>query len=270
MPSKLSRPVDLKRFPAWYQEQLASERRDLGSSFFFDGTAHFETKNNVVSDPRAVDGRVGSLSLWWNPVTIANQQFLISFANPAVLEISQETSGKLTLFGFGDPFAVAFAVGMNNNFSVDGGWKHVLMSWDNQLADPTFHLYLDDEENLGGTTANDVDIAYRTGDRMRIGRGGSDASRFQGHIAELWIDVTTQIDFSVEANRRQFISADGRRADLGPYGTKPLGAKPYVYHKAGRDDFEKGRGAMPDLTVPVGPGTVTNHVGQVIRAKGNM
>lgn len=251
------------------------ERRDHGMSVFFDGNTHAESQINVLSDPRAVDGRVGSISMWWNPITFSLQQFLLDFHFPPVLEISQESTGKLTLFGFKPAGGVSFAIGMDDAATLDGTWKHVLYSWDNQAVSPTFHVYLNDVENKGGVTVNDEDTGYANGDYMRIGSTGSDASRFQGRIAELWIDVTTQLDFSVEANRRKFISADGRHVPLGVNGLKPLGLKPYVYSTAyyggGVAGFLKGRGAMPDLDRDVGGSSdLTPHIGQVIRAKGEL
>ena len=51
---------------------------------------------------------------------------------------------------------------------------------------------------------------------------------FDGCINRVWIDQRT-VDFSVEANRRKFVSASGQRVDYGTDGSKPFGTQPKIF-----------------------------------------
>jgi hypothetical protein len=61
------------------------------------------------------------------------------------------------------------------------------------------------------------------------GAAGNASAKWNGDMAELYLDFDNRTDFSVEANRRKFFGADGKPVDLGDDGSTPSGASPCVY-----------------------------------------
>ena len=80
---------------------------------------------------------------------------------------------------------------------------------------------------------------------------------FTGDIADVYIAPGQFIDFSVEANRRKFISADGKPVDLGSNCSTPTGTAPAVCFSGNASSFgtNKGTGGAFTLT-----GTLTDAV----------
>jgi len=55
------------------------------------------------------------------------------------------------------------------------------------------------------------------------------ALKSNGAISEFYFAPNQYLDLSVEANRRKFITADGKPADLGADGSTPTGTAPAIY-----------------------------------------
>lgn len=92
-----------------------------------------------------------------------------------------------------------------------GGWYNVLFSFD--LADTgKRHLYIADASDLATvSTYTDDSIDFTVAD-WGIGALPSGGNKFDGAISEPWLAPGYYIDFSVEANRREFITAAGAPA----------------------------------------------------------
>jgi hypothetical protein len=73
---------------------------------------------------------------------------------------------------------------------------------------------------------------------------------YEGDAADLWIAPGQFIDFSVEANRRKFIDADGKPVSLGADGSTPTGTAPAVFFSGDSSSFatNKGTGGAFTLT----------------------
>ncbi|MEK9894933.1 MAG: hypothetical protein VW518_00720 [Burkholderiaceae bacterium] len=100
-------------------------------------------------------------------------------------------------------------------------WIHVLASWD--LATTTTHLYISDVSNKTENTVTDDTIAYTNSN-------GSDMALPPCGLADVYWAPGQYLDFSVEANRRKFISASGHPVPLGPTGALPTGSVPILYN----------------------------------------
>ena len=266
MPGQLSRPIDMERYPAWYMEQLASDRRVEGSSLRLDGSTYIQSA--VAESPSFLDGRLGSLSLWWNPLLADTQQMVFDSLTRG-LRVIQEADNTVTVAGLRADGGVAVSIASSAPITIDGKWKHLLSSFDNQLAAPTEHLYINDADLKGAVVNNDDDIAYSSMDQLRVGNDAGATLPYDGWTAEIWGDVTVQIDFSDVNRRRQFVSSQRGRVDLGKHGTRPLAAKPSLYYQGGRETFTLGRGIMGNLK-EAPAGEILTRQGQIIKAGGSL
>lgn len=68
-----------------------------------------------------------------------------------------------------------------------------------------------------------------------------------GCLGPYWLDLGRFTDFSVEANRRKFISAVGRPVGLGIYGETPFGLRPDIYMDNPFGELSLNRGSGNDM-----------------------
>lgn len=121
-------------------------------------------------------------------------------------------------------------------------WLHVLASWDRNGAPGSAkeHLYVNDvNEKVVTIIGTDTADLWSTFTDWALG-GATDVSPltdlWNGCMAEFYLAVNQFLDFSVAANRRKFIQANGNPADLGPNGARPTGTAPTMYHTLKRGD----------------------------------
>jgi hypothetical protein len=118
------------------------------------------------------------------------------------------------------------------NFLNTGSWHNILFSID--ISTSTARLYIDDVNRIGTPSFIAGDpigwSALGVTNRWRMGAEHGGANKCDGGIAELWLSHDTYIDFSQEANRRKFITAEGNPVDLGLNGEHPLGSAQLLYH----------------------------------------
>jgi hypothetical protein len=135
-------------------------------------------------------------------------------------------------------------------------WRNFLASWD--MADTAKrHIYLDDSSDLNITTyTNDV-LDYTCAD-WAVGANPGANFKFNGPLAEIYFAPGQYLDFSVEANRRKFISSSGKPVNLGSDGSKPAGIAPIVYQHLDDGEavanFATNRGTGGDFSIT---GTLT-------------
>lgn len=121
-----------------------------------------------------------------------------------------------------------------NPSPIDHDWQHLLVSHDEGAA--RFQVYLNDvlqtlSSAYGGPdAASAVHQSFNVGGRVSGTSGWIAGAFWHGEMAELWVDYTTAIDFSVTANRRLFIDASLDPADVGTSGETPLGTPPQAYY----------------------------------------
>lgn len=132
------------------------------------------------------------------------------------------------------------------------GWMHVLASWDVSSGVNDVQLYLDDAEaadNLTKNSNNDIDYT----DTTHQFRGITGNDGFE--IAEFYYNNAEYLDITLEANRRKFITADGKPVNLGNNGSLPTGSAPIVYLSLQSNtvnDFVENNGYGGDFAVSAG------------------
>lgn len=134
-------------------------------------------------------------------------------------------------------------------YTTSDGWLNILISWD-CLNDTEGQLYVNDVDDYNATTS-DLDndpLCYDQITNWAVGASQSGTLKFNGDIAFLWVDFTTAIDFSIEANRRLFFDASGFPVPLGSSGQIPTGTSPILYFN-GDTNFETNKGTGSGFTL---------------------
>jgi hypothetical protein len=110
----------------------------------------------------------------------------------------------------------------------DTNWHHVLYSFD-LTNSSNRSIYLDGvaESPTWGTYSNAAIDFTRTS--YSFGAFGGGTGKFNGDIADFWLDEATYMDLSAAANRALFRDGNGYPVDLGSTGNKPTGSVPDVF-----------------------------------------
>lgn len=134
----------------------------------------------------------------------------------------------------------------------DTNWHHVLFSFD-MASTSNRHIYLDDSAaSVTWSTYDNETIVFATDGANAINQYAYAARlnqadvKFQGTLSEIWFNPTTYIDFSVEANRRKFITSGGIPEEVGTDGSTPTGTAPIDYLPDGQT--QAGTGAAYAVT----------------------
>jgi hypothetical protein len=197
----------------------------------FDGSNDYlyEPSFAALSDTKAVTG-----SFWFrrNGASGVSEDFfrMNAAANSLVFRTRLSTTGLVAVEGRDS--TPQDNVTIRSSAITDSDWHHALFSFDLSYSSATgAHLYIDDVSDLASMPDfinSNVDLS--TVVAGAVGASGSTGTqKFNGDMADLWVDFGTYMDFSVEANRRKFISDKGLPMYLGQDGSLPTGASPEIF-----------------------------------------
>jgi hypothetical protein len=102
-------------------------------------------------------------------------------------------------------------------------------------------MYIDDVRVATTPGTFDDDVFDIIGQDVRVMPTGP--PQYIGDIADIWVDVGSYLDLSVEANRRKFISASGHPVFLGNAGEIPTGAPPDIFLNGDATTWQFNKGA---------------------------
>ena len=128
-------------------------------------------------------------------------------------------------------------------------WHHVLFSFDQSSA-ALRHLYIDDVDDLATVVTYDTgpsSLDFQQSDHY-IGCVDDTSFFLDADIAEVWIDFNRYVDFSVESNRRKFVTADLKAVNLGANGETPFGSSPFMYFANPYTSFQTNLGTGGGFT----------------------
>lgn len=118
-------------------------------------------------------------------------------------------------------------------------------------------IYVNDTDVTGGATwftytNSTMNFANATSPNVQVG-ASIGAQKWDGGMAEVWFAPGQYLDFSVQANRRLFISGTGKPVPLGSSGILPTGTKPLSYNHFGNEPpshfaFNTGTGGAYTVT----------------------
>lgn len=162
---------------------------------------------------------VGILSFWIRRDSAGAQTVMTVDSAPGPRILIDFTAADKLHNTLGDT-AISAAVDGNytNTHSNSADWKHVLMSWD--VSASIAHCYVND-------VSDPFTGAFDTGDSIpwTLGTWLLNVT----NLAEFYLNDDVYMDLSVEANRRKFISSNGKPVSLGSDGSLPTGSSPLIY-----------------------------------------
>jgi hypothetical protein len=252
--ASLQEPRDFNLYPDFLIEHIPS-LYDSGALYPFEGIAVrpyqadlpvavpapsfvaqgalFDSSSNLSSTTLNVPtSNQGLVSIWFRQAgTWGASRTLFSLQQGAniVLSATSASSGRMT-FRLDNDTATDTFLTPTSTF-VGDTWYHVLWAWD--LANDRFQIYVNDVAiNTAAypiTTATSLNIAASNITRIGIAATVSNASRWNGDIGHLWMDLESTLDLTVQANREKFALA-GDPISVGSNGQTPTGSTPQWYY----------------------------------------
>ena len=191
----------------------------------FDGTNDWLERDADLSGN--VDGQKGTLVFWLNMNSGDGAAKNILYADGGFFDCVRATSGKLHLKLFNSAAAPLLDMLSTNTRVTADGWICVMMSWDLSAALKA-HLFFNDADETNTSVKVEGTVDYTRVD-YAVGARVGGVLKLTGCLAEFYFNPEEYIDFTVEANRRKFVSVNGRPVDTGADGLDPTGNAPLVF-----------------------------------------
>lgn len=245
--------------PAPAPEPAPAPAPYVAKAAHFDGSTYLSNSTLVSSD-----NTKASFSQWFYvPAAPSHDKYFIPWIVYPTLDISgfdiegSDAGGGIEVF-WGDSAGVNY-IGLKTP-PLSPGWHNVLSSVDSSTG--VFQVLIDGTvpsltvDNSSDPFTNTIipfnGLPFVVGSNLL--NFGVDWS-YIGDMADLWVAPGVFIDFSVEANRRKFITADGKPVDLGPNCSAPTGTAPAVCFSGDVSSFGTNKGTGGAFTTS---GTLTN------------
>lgn len=146
----------------------------------------------------------------------------------------------------------AAEIDATTGFTASSSWIHYMASTD--VGADVRNLYVNDADDIGTNSRGaDTTIYWRSSD-FRYLAAGDAAKKFDGAVSEFWM-TNEYVDFSIESERRKFITASSSPAALGSQGQRPTGIQPLIYCPDG--DPSNNLGSLGNYTVNGAPTNVS-------------
>lgn len=259
-------------FETYQVDIKIAEILNCGSEAVEQGAVHFDG-NTVLARGGTLTGVTDAstfiLSVW---IKDGSGTTIVSTPN---YNFEFRAHGYVAIWNAADPINKSIAF-QYNGFVDPGGWVHWLIAADvttvgyNSGVNPSggwywwyekFFMYVNDaavplaNQGQSGEPLTGFTIGWESNEtEFEIG-GAEGFGAFEGDMAELYFAPGQYLDFSVEANRRKFITWSGVPEDLGSDGSTPTGAAPAIYMSGDSSNFATNQGSGGAFTVS---GTLTD------------
>jgi uncharacterized protein YaiE (UPF0345 family) len=221
----------------------------------FDGTNDYLTRGSFTGQ---ADSKLGILAVWFQLDTTASLQDLLSCVKADATLVLEFSLMRAAASGVGIYLGDSTGTILQMNSSISlatGTWYNLLASWN--VGSSLTHLYINDIDRKS-VAAGPVDrtVPMTTTQQWSVGSyapfdGGG--LKVDGGVAEVYFAPGQYLDFSVEANRRKFISALSKPVSLGATGSTPTGTAPLIYlhmdDGESANNFATNRTSAGNLTV---------------------
>lgn len=214
----------------------------------FDGTNDYLNRAALTG---VADGTSGTVSMWLR-FTGKDDQNQFIFDQGALFRFSREQSDavtvayrrklSITLQASGPSIRINYRSGMALELN---NWYSILISWNTASSIEVYINDVLDTPALLTVVAGNINYDLP----IYVGSTTVPANQMQADAAEIWMDLTTKIDFAVEANRRLFIDPGGKPVFLGENGELPTGSSPDVYLKGPAASWGTNYGTGGNFTV---------------------
>lgn len=218
----------------------------------FDGANDWLARGGDLTG--SADGRQGTCSFWvkFNGGDAAEQRILGNF--DANVKIFRDVGNHLHVYLANAAFSISYENRQGDAYTiVAGAWHHVLVSWDMNFAAGAkkCHIYIDDAQpgDSPSDTGAAFDIDYTSTNWVVGVNGDQNGQYLNADLAAFWFAEGVYYDLTNATNRRKFITADLKAADLGADGSTPTGSKPIVYLNGPASGFQTNLGTGGNYTV---------------------
>ena len=231
----------------------------------FDGTNDYLTRGADLTGN--ADSKLVTGSFWFRGATSppATLQRVYESGTPR-FAINRNSNETISIVGLST--APALILSASTSAINDTNWHHVCFSFD--MSDTgRRHIYVDDVSDSSFAVYTDAAIDFTDTEHRLGARGAGAQSKFDGDLADFWLDFGTYVDLSVLANRRKFIGENAiNSVDLGSDGSSPTGTSPIIFFSGPTASWHTNKGtgggftengALTDATTdpPVADPTVT-------------
>jgi hypothetical protein len=160
----------------------------------------------------------------------AGGQILIQQWNTAPVKIQDESSG------------------IHTGWKTDLTYHHFLYS----RTGTTSHLYIDDVEDSFSKATNSAGATDFAGtvNKWSHGAAFNNSFPFGGCMSNVYVSPGDYFDFTVESNRRKFVTAGLEPVNLGVNGENPTGVQPVIWLPTG--DPTSSSGSIDPFTLENG------------------
>jgi len=198
------------------------------------GATDFPGTNSNLYDRagllNSVDTRVGIFSAWVRIDGGTGVAKKLITMDGDTLDFEKRADDTFQFKMFNPAVSVVLSIKTEGAYTATNcsGWCHLLVSWD--LTSNSTHIYINDTEVIDRSASIivDDDIDYTQG-QINIGGQTADTAVWDGCMTEVYFNTDEFLNFSIESNRRLFISSDLRSVDLGTDGDTPTGNIPSLY-----------------------------------------
>lgn len=218
----------------------------------FDGSTQYAILAQALTDVQQV-----VFSVWFR-LDGGDNALQVVFTNTDTdiasrVKISRNASNKLVVVIKNTTGGTVMSWTSASDVVAGPTWRHILGSANSQTGAGSIYLddAIDGTPTLGPGGIYNIDWNYLA-KPFAVGafNTGTPSGYFDGCLSEVFIGMA-YLDFTVEANRRKFISDTGKPVDLGDTGTIPYGVQPIIYLPNG--DPADNVGTLGNFTVVNGP-----------------
>ena len=196
----------------------------------FDGSATYLTRGAALTG--ASDSSQGIMS-FWHRIDAGNGTFRKFLENNESSFCFLNSTNKFLFNLFNSSGTISFSFETGNAYTASATWRHVLASWNTNFSsgNKVYHLYINDVSDaaLVSDSGAAFNVDYTSLEWYIGSNSAPPAQVVNGCLAEYYFAPGQFLDFSVEANRRKFISALGKPVSLGGDGSLPTGVAPIIY-----------------------------------------
>lgn len=206
----------------------------------FDGSNDYLFRAGLSG---ASDGGAATLSFWVKWANDDTYQSILFLAQSGDIKfyVRRDEANYIDVYGenSGGTILLRFRCAVDTS-NVSHGWQHVLLSF--QLNSDA-KIYINDANATFVVPRNDPGSIDFTINEATVGASPPPdyLNKLNGDLAEVWFN-TSYLDLTVAANRRKFIKANGKPANLGSDGSLPTGSQPLLYFRGPASSFSTNRG----------------------------
>ena len=215
---------------------------------FFDGTNDYLTRGAGLDG--AADNKTATVSLWirMNQDGTETRYFASQAVGAFFVLCRRNLTTNVINFQFVQPSgaAVVWDGVTTTTLTVADGWKHILYSVNTATNARSFWIS-DVQETMASETYNTNTTIDWTIPEWAVGAAPIGITKHNGDLADLYV-ASEFIDFTVEANRRKFISAAGKPVNLGSDGSTPTGTAPLMFFSGSTVAWHTNKGSGGGFT----------------------